>query len=152
RLRSNQPLNLSWDGKPGDRYPQMQQARNFANKIWNAARFVLTNAGNVEWNDDSAIDPAHLDLAGRWVLARLNATVAAVTASIDGYQLDAAADALFKFIWNDYCDWFVEVSKPKLRGGDAGQVRLLVRVLETALRLLHPFMPFLSEELWQRLP
>jgi valyl-tRNA synthetase len=153
RLRDKKPLNLSWDGKPSERYPQMQSARNFANKIWNASRFVLSNAESLEgWQLTSELDGGEADLAGRWIVARLRATVTTVTQALDNYQFDVAANTLYSFIWNDFCDWFVELSKPKLREGDAAQVALLVSVLESSMRLLHPFMPFLSEEIWQRLP
>jgi valyl-tRNA synthetase len=169
---------LEWKGKPAERYPQMQSARGFANKIWNAARFVLSGQWSVAsgQQDASPLLTPHssldvggqfsvvgensglstqdsaLDIGGRWILSRLHTTVETVTQALESYQLDVAASTLYQFIWGDYCDWFVELSKPKLRQGDAAQVTLLVQVLETALRLLHPFMPFLSEEIWQQLP
>jgi valyl-tRNA synthetase len=131
----------------------MQSARNFANKIWNAARFVLSYAHNLEdWQLTSESERAEPDLAGRWILARLRATATTVTQALDDYQFDVAANTLYSFIWNDFCDWFVELSKPKLRDGGAAQIALLVHVLESSMRLLHPFMPFISEEIWQRLP
>jgi valyl-tRNA synthetase len=152
-VREGKPLPLEWDGKPGDRYPQMQSARNFANKIWNAARFVLSNADKVEnANGSWKIESTEFDLAGRWILARLHDTVASVTQSLDNDRFDEAASTLYQFVWGDYCDWFVELSKPRLREGDAAQIALLVHVLEVTMRLLHPFMPFISEEIWQRLP
>ena len=150
REHKGKPLPLSWDGKPTERYPQMQQARNFANKIWNAARFVLTQGEDIDFfaeafeNDNS--------LEARWIRARLLRTIADVTVNIEAYQFEAAASALYSFIWGDFCDWFVELSKPKLRDGDESRFSLLVQVLEVSMRLLHPFMPFLSEEVWQRLP
>jgi valyl-tRNA synthetase len=141
------PLPLQWDGKPGERYPQMQSARNFANKIWNAARFVLSG----QWPAVSGQEfPS--DLSARWILSRLHSTAAEVSEAIEKYQFDAAASAIYAFIWNDFCDWMLEISKPKLRDGDASTHALLVHVLEVSMRLLHPFMPFLSEEVWQRLP
>jgi valyl-tRNA synthetase len=153
REHKGKPLPLQWDGKPADRYPQMQSARNFANKIWNAARFVLSNADNAGNADGSwNIANTELDLAGRWILARLHATIEAATQALDNYRFDEAASTLYQFIWGDYCDWFLEVSKPKLRQGDAAQIALLAHVLEVTMRLLHPFMPFISEEIWQRLP
>jgi valyl-tRNA synthetase len=141
-----------WDGKPAERYPQMQSARNFANKIWNAARFVLTNAGTIGVEEHFDLETTQLDMAGRWILERLSATVTDVTTALNEYQFESAASTLYGFIWNDFCDWFVELSKPKLRAGDKAQIALLTHVLEVTMRLMHPFMPFLSEEIWQRLP
>ena len=143
------PLPLEWsdaDGKPTERYPQMQSARNFANKIWNAARFVLSFEPGA-WNGET---PG--DLASRWIDSRLNATIKEVTRALDNYEFESAASTLYAFIWNDLCDWFLEVSKPKLREGDANHAAFLASVLERSLRLLHPFMPFVSEEIWAQLP
>ncbi len=130
--------------------------RNFANKIWNASRFVLMNL-----TDD--FDPAETfpapgaTLADRWIVSRLHAVIAEVRTALDDYRFNDAASALYQFIWHEYCDWYVELSKTALnQEQDAGLRRAaqttLARVLETALRLLHPFMPFLTEEIWQRLP
>jgi valyl-tRNA synthetase len=147
RENRGKPLPLEWNEKPGDRYPQMQSARNFANKIWNAARFVLS--GQQPANSDQNLPN---ELPARWILSRLHATEKEVSQAIENYQFDAATGALYSFIWNDFCDWMLEVSKPKLRAGDGSTLALLNHVLEIAMRLLHPFMPFLSEEIWQRLP
>jgi valyl-tRNA synthetase len=149
RLKNKKPLDLSWDGKPGERFPQMQSARGFANKIWNAARFVLS-ASTVEI--DRTVVPQPDDLASRWILARLDATTEIVTNKLEAYDFEGAASALYTFVWGDFCDWFVELSKPHLRAGDANRITLLTHVLDVSLRLLHPFMPYLSEEIWQRLP
>ncbi len=143
-------LPLKWEGKPTERFPQMLQARNFANKIWNAARFVLTQGEGIEFELPQAQEDESLE--ARWIRSRLSSTVQSVTQSIESYQFEAAASALYAFIWGDFCDWFVELSKPKLREGDEPRFALLVQVLESSMRLLHPFMPFLSEEIWQRLP
>ncbi len=143
------PLPLEWtdtDGKPTERYPQMQSARNFANKIWNAARFVLS------FEPDEYDGQAPNDLASRWINSRLNATIIEVTRALDNYEFESAASTLYAFLWNDLCDWFLEVSKPKLREGDAAHAAFLAHVLEQSLRLLHPFMPFISEEVWAQLP
>lgn len=150
RLKNKKPLELAWDGKPSERYPQMQSARSFANKIWNAARFVLS-AGTVEADASGAL-PQPADLASRWILARLDTTVTTVTDRLNAYDFEGAASALYVFVWGDFCDWFVELSKTHLRAGDTDRIRLLTYVLDISLRLLHPFMPFLSEEIWQRLP
>ncbi len=144
-----QPLPLEWtseDGKPTERYPQMQSARNFANKIWNAARFVLSFEPRA-FNGEMPTD-----LASRWIVSRLNTTIAEVTRAFDNYEFESAASTLYSFIWNDLCDWFLEVSKPKLREGDSSHAAFLAHVTEQSLCLLHPFMPFLSEEIWAQLP
>ncbi len=145
-----QPLPLKWEAKPTERFPQMQQARSFANKIWNAARFVLSQSQEIDFDPAQAAQDDSLE--ARWVRSRLSSTVQAVTRGIESYQFEAAASALYAFIWGDFCDWFVELSKPQLRQADEPRFALLVQVLEVSMRLLHPFMPFLSEEIWQRLP
>jgi valyl-tRNA synthetase len=144
-----EPLPLVWEGKPTERYPQMQSARNFANKIWNASRLVLSAEVAPSAN---GTEPDNSDLGARWIVSRLNATIEDVTRAIENYDFDVATQTLYSFIWGDYCDWFLEVSKPKLRAGEAGHIALMTHVLETTMRLLHPFMPFLSEEIWSRLP
>jgi valyl-tRNA synthetase len=147
-IKEGKSLPLQWDGKPTERYPQMQSARNFANKIWNASRFVLSSQQSAISNQPDYPN----NLLSRWILARLSSTRDVVTMALDNYQFDAAAGALYNFIWGDFCDWFVELSKPKLRAGDAAHGALINFVLDETLRLLHPFMPFLSEEIWQQLP
>jgi valyl-tRNA synthetase len=128
--------------------------RNFANKIWNAARFVLMNAAG-EPPLDGAVPQSteELTLADRWILQRLAATTAEVRSALEGYRFNEAASALYRFLWSDYCDWYLEMAKISL--GEAARrattLRILVVVLERFLRLLHPFMPFLTEELWQAL-
>ena len=142
-------LPLEWsdaDGKPTERYPQMQSARNFANKIWNAARFVLS------FEPDEFTGEMPTDLASRWIESRLNSTIAEVTRALDFYEFESAASTLYAFIWNDLCDWYLEVSKPQLREGNSSHAAWLAHVLDESLRLLHPFMPFLTEEIWAQLP
>ncbi|MEP0202151.1 MAG: valine--tRNA ligase [Halioglobus sp.] len=128
--------------------------RNFCNKIWNAARYVLMNCED----QDCATDPAApytLSLADRWIISKLQETEEAVANSVANYRFDHASQALYEFIWNEYCDWYLELSKPTLWDESAnvesqrGTRRTLVRVLEAWLRLLHPFMPFITEEIWQ---
>jgi valyl-tRNA synthetase len=147
-VKMQKPLPINWTGKPTERFPQMQSARNFANKIWNASRFVLSSQQSAISNQPDYPN----NLLSRWILARLSSTRDVVTTALDNYQFDAAASALYNFIWGDFCDWFVELSKPKLRAGDAAHGALINFVLDETLRLLHPFMPFLSEEIWQQLP
>lgn len=127
--------------------------RNFCNKIWNAARYVLDKGEDCGQNGEAF----ELSLADRWIISQLQRTEAEVTRQLDQFRFDLAAQALYEFIWNQYCDWYLELSKPVLWDETApverqrGTRRTLVRVLEVALRLAHPFMPFITEEIWQRL-
>jgi valyl-tRNA synthetase len=135
-----------------------ESCRNFCNKIWNASRFVLMNLNDRDLTDASlSRDPGVVsDLPDRWILSRFNHTVETVTAALDQYRFDEASRALYEFVWNDYCDWYVELAKVKLNGDDAearGQTQqILCHVIEGTLRLLHPMIPFISEELWQQFP
>jgi len=126
--------------------------RNFANKIWNASRFIMMNN---EGRDVPALADANLNLIDRWILSRLNAAVAEVNEALTQYRFNDAAGAIYQFIWKEFCDWYIELAKPvmTLGGGDADATRAtLVHVMETSLRLLHPFMPFMTEEIWRNLP
>jgi valyl-tRNA synthetase len=129
--------------------------RNFCNKLWNASRFVLMNTEGKDTGLDP-VAPFSLGLAERWILSRLQRTVQAVNEAIEEYRFDVATQRLYEFVWNEYCDWYVELTKATLTGTESeaavhrGTRRTLVRVLESTLRLAHPFMPFLSEEIWQR--
>ena len=126
--------------------------RNFANKIWNAARFSLINLDGPR----TAVAAAERTFPDRWILSRLNQTIQLVTSELEAYRFDHAANALYRFIWHEYCDWYLELIKPTLQHSaspDApGTRQTLVETLETTMRLLHPFMPFLTEEIWQTLP
>jgi valyl-tRNA synthetase len=127
--------------------------RNFCNKLWNAARYVLMNTED----QDTGIDNSDLELslADRWIISQLQTTVQAVTVAIEAYRFDHAAQEIYEFIWNNYCDWYLELSKPVLNNDNAsdaakrGTRHTLVGVLESVLRLSHPFMPFITEEIWQ---
>jgi valyl-tRNA synthetase len=124
--------------------------KNFCNKLWNAARFVLMNC---EGFQAPAGTPTPRTDAERWILARLARTTAEVEAQFAAYRFDLAAQGLYDFTWNEYCDWFLELAKPALQGGDASDAdstrHTLLRVLESLLRLLHPLIPFVTEEIWQ---
>jgi valyl-tRNA synthetase len=128
--------------------------RNFANKLWNAARLVL---GTLDGYDARAARRAPNALPDRWILSRLNAAVAATRRGLDQYRFNDAAGAVYQFLWHEFCDWYLEMAKLALYQTDDPARRLatqhtLVTTLETTLRLLHPFMPYITEELWQRLP
>ncbi len=130
--------------------------RNFCNKIWNAARFLAMQADGEIIDPAESPDPKQLGLADRWLRNRYHTTVTHVTQAIDRFEFDVAARTLYQFVWNDLCDWYLEAIKPRLRlpKGDAGRnasIHTLWSAFEGTLRLLHPFMPFITEELWQRL-
>jgi len=125
--------------------------RHFVNKIWNASRFVMMNLEGY----DPANTPASDDysVADRWILSRLNRVTAEVDRNLDTYNFSEACRQLYSFVWGDYCDWYIEWAKQRLTGkGRAATQHVLVTVLETILRLLHPIMPFVTEEIWQKLP
>ncbi|HEX8117064.1 MAG TPA: class I tRNA ligase family protein, partial [Pyrinomonadaceae bacterium] len=136
---------------------QVESYRNFANKIWNAARFCLLNSEGAQVGKGFEGEPDAWALHDRWIVSRLNRTAREVAASVESYQFHEAVYALYHFFWDDFCDWYIELSKSDVTAAEASPERDAARsraltVLEQALRLLHPFMPFITEELWQRLP
>jgi valyl-tRNA synthetase len=136
---------------------RLETARNFTNKVWNAARFMLTYLAGLPEDELKRPDPAALELADRWVLARLDQCTAEVDDFLrSGLKVNQASEALTHFFWDDLCDWYIEAVKARLLGEDAASKsaaqRTLAYTLETTLRLLHPFCPFITEEIWQRLP
>ncbi|WP_379130912.1 valine--tRNA ligase [Paenibacillus sp. sgz500958] len=136
------------------RWEKVEQARNFANKIWNASRFALMNLEGVNFGD---IDiTGNLGTADRWILHRLNETSREITRLMDTYEFGEIGRQLYNFIWDDLCDWYIEFAKLSLYGSDADAKAktqsVLAYTLDRTLRLIHPFMPFISEEIWQHLP
>ncbi|MGB8644608.1 MAG: valine--tRNA ligase [Anaerolineae bacterium] len=136
---------------------KLEQSRNFANKIWNAARFVISNLGDEsELLDWPFANLDKLSLADHWIISRLHRTVNEVNQQLEDYRFNDAGQAIYHFLWDEYCDWYIEASKVTLNGGDAEAKRItrstLRYVLDQALRLLHPMMPYVTEEIWQHLP
>lgn len=135
-------------------YTQMDAAWNFINKIWNMSRFVMMNLGDTK--PDQTPDQSTFDLSDRWMFARLNATVETVTALFDKFEFGEAGRALYNFIWNEFADWYIEMSKEVLTGDDevakANKRINLAYGLDQILRLMHPIMPFVTEKLWQAMP
>ena len=121
--------------------------RNFANKIWNASRFVMMNL-----TVEDARLPEKLELPDKWVLSKLNSLIGEVNDNFDRFELGIAAQKIYDFIWDTFCDWYIELTKPRLSEGDENAQRVLLYVLTDILKLLHPFMPFITEEIYQALP
>lgn len=135
-------------------WEKVEANRNFANKIWNASRFALMNLEGFRYED---IDlSGELSTPDKWILSRLQATIADATRLTDAYEFGEVGRVLYNFIWDDLCDWYIEMAKLPLYGTDEAAKKttqsVLVTVLDQTLRLLHPFMPFITEEIWQALP
>ncbi|TNH41697.1 valine--tRNA ligase [Photorhabdus luminescens] len=138
--------DINWDMK------RLQGYRNFCNKLWNASRFVLMNTEGQDCGQNGG--EMVLSLADRWILAEFNQTVKAYREALDTYRFDMAANILYEFTWNQFCDWYLELSKPAINKGSEAEVRgarhTLIEVLEGLLRLAHPIIPFITETIWQR--
>ncbi|MFH1639143.1 MAG: valine--tRNA ligase [Chloroflexota bacterium] len=131
---------------------RLEAGRNFANKLWNATRFVLSS---IEPGIETEIKDDLLPAEDRWILSRLNRIIDSVNNLMAEYEFGEAQKQLYDFLWGEFCDWYIEIAKIRLRSGEEGApspIPVLVRVLDVSLRLLHPYMPFLTEELWQHLP
>ncbi|MEL7608482.1 MAG: valine--tRNA ligase [Bacillota bacterium] len=133
-------------------WEKVEAAGNFCNKVYNAVRFVLMNIGDAPVGE---IDSSMLDVADKWILSRINEVIGEVSANLDGFDLGLAAQKIYDFIWSEFCDWYIEMAKPRLNGTDAADAQnvraILVYVLKNAMKLLHPFMPFITEELYLHL-
>ncbi|MER2151993.1 MAG: valine--tRNA ligase, partial [Candidatus Limivicinus sp.] len=148
-------FNLITGNSPGNDmrfYVEKCEAmRNFCNKLWNASRFVMMNLTITENRL-----PEKLELEDRWILSRMNDVIKEVNENMDHFELGVAAGKIYDFIWDDYCDWYIELTKPRLNSGDEEASRcaqqVLLYVLTEILKLLHPFMPFITEEIWQAIP
>jgi valyl-tRNA synthetase len=149
-------LTLATGNAPGNdmrfSYEKVRSSRNFCNKIWNAARFILIN---LDGADITPGLPEDLTLPDRWVISQYNRLAGEVTENIERYELGVAVQKLYDFIWDIFCDWYIELAKPRLAAssqeGEATR-RILVFIMSNAMKLLHPFMPFITEEIWQSLP
>ena len=150
-------FTLATGNSPGNdmRYSpeRVEASRNFANKLWNAARFVLMN---LDENEPLPHIPENLATEDKWILSKFNKLASDVTENLEKFELGLAVQKLYDFIWDVYCDWYIEISKARLNSGDEAQKNtakaVLVYVLSETLKLLHPFMPFITEEIWQTLP
>ncbi|WP_066632617.1 valine--tRNA ligase [Desulfolucanica intricata] len=136
-------------------FERLDGARNFANKLWNASRFSLMNL--TDYNPRVAVNPGDYSLADRWIISRFQYAARGVTKNLEAYELGEAARSLYEFIWGEFCDWYIELVKPRVYGKEGERARaaaqhVLASVLKGTLELLHPFMPFITEEIWHHLP
>lgn len=151
KLASVGSTDIRWSEK------QVESYRNFANKIWNAARFCLLNSEGATINPDTLNVNSASALHDRWIVSRLNKTAREMRKALAGYEFHEAVQTLYHFFWDDFCDWYIELTKSEISSEEASASRTeartrLLTVLEQSLRLLHPFMPYITEELWQTLP
>lgn len=150
-------FTLSTGNAPGNDmrfyWERVEASRNFANKIWNASRFVMMN---LEGYDGAEIDPEGFSMADKWITSRVNTLTREVTRALNNFEIGIAAQKLYDFIWSEFCDWYIELAKTRLYGNDTHDKLtaqyVLASTLEKTLRLLHPFMPYITEEIWQHLP
>ena len=146
-------FTLATGNSPGNdmrfMYDRVKSSRNFANKIWNAARFVLMNIGE---KSGEVTLPNGLLVEDKWIISRFNTLTKEVTENLERFETGIAVSKLNDFIWDEFCDWYIEISKPRLQAGDDTVQDVLIYVLSNTLKLLHPFMPFITEEIWQTLP
>jgi valyl-tRNA synthetase len=147
-------IPVTKDAKTGKNTSQkFEIGRNFANKIWNASRFILMNISDEATKRRSDGGVGNLTaLEDRWILSRLNGAIRGTTAAINEFRIADVATGLYQFFWSDLCDWYLEIAKARIKAGDAVVQGVLVYCLETALKLLHPVMPFVTEEIWSKLP
>ncbi|MBQ3487365.1 MAG: class I tRNA ligase family protein, partial [Clostridia bacterium] len=151
-------MNMVTGNSPGNDmrfYVERCEAmRNFANKLWNASRYVMMNLSEDAVNQ--LPDLSKLEIADKWVLSKLNTLIGEVTENMEKYELGVAIQKIYDFVWDIYCDWYIEMTKARLFADDADRkqtaISVLVYVLDNILRLLHPFMPFITEEIWQSIP
>jgi valyl-tRNA synthetase len=136
------------DGRTANTSPKFDIGRNFCNKLWNASRFVMMNLRGIPpWDE---IHPTR-DLADAWILSRLNATIRDATITMQSYRFNELADTLYHFMWDEYCDWYVEIAKARINAGEPTPKAILAHCLDVLLRLLHPIIPFITEAIWERL-
>jgi len=130
-------------------------ARNFANKLWNASRFIMMNAAGVQWDKEFIMAVWPMELADKWILAEYRKTVLGVTKALEVYDIDVAARLLYEFFWAKYCDWYIEIAKVRIMGPDEDAKKavlsMLMEILSGVIKMLHPIMPFITEELWHSL-
>jgi valyl-tRNA synthetase len=151
-------FTLATSGTPGNDFrlfdEKLENSRNFANKLWNAARFVIQSMGDEQVglpDIGDAVSRSAWPLEDRWIVSRTLTTAAEVNKLLGDFQVNEAGRVLYDFIWSEYCDWYLEMAKVRLKEGDRSPIPVLVYVLQSALRLIHPIMPFVTERIWQHL-
>jgi valyl-tRNA synthetase len=146
---------LATGGAPGNDFrltdERLEGGRNFANKIWNASRFVIQSIGDERVDAPDPKRRADMPIEDRWILSRLQRVVTAVDGHLNRFQIGEAGHRLHEFFWSEFCDWYVEMAKVRLKAGDESPLPVLAAVLQASLRMLHPIMPFITEAVWQHL-